>query len=247
MSVRLYNHHIRQSPYLLPVLDDPEQGLAKIGLLRSTSDNLYTTSQSVASELNSSIKVQELRKPDVKPTVENPKSDPVVVKTDSSTKCKEIAYKWNVGEECLFEDEVGQRQRGCVDWRFRNNNDIPLYIVESIDKSVRITVGEEKLYPLALSESNSDPLTGEANAIVEETNNQEEFNSLDNSSPSEDDVETGFSIGQAVIAWMEEDRSWKFGVIHNTTPANIFIVKLDSGEFAGVPPSHLKVINFSTL
>ena len=219
MSVRLYNHHIRQSPYLLPVLDDPEQGLAKIGLLGSSSDNLNTTSQSVASELNSS----------------------------SSTKCKEIAYKWNVGEECLFEDEVGQRQRGCVDWRFRNNNDIPLYIVESIDKLVRITVGEEKLSPLALSESNSDPLSGEANAIVEETNNQEEFNSLDNSSPSEDDVETGFSIGQAVIAWMEEDRSWKSGVIHNTTPANIFIVKLDSGEFAGVPPSHLKVINFSTL
>ena len=51
VSVRLYNHHIRQSPLLLPVLGDPDQDLAKLGLLAS-SDNLHTTSQNVASVLS---------------------------------------------------------------------------------------------------------------------------------------------------------------------------------------------------
>ena len=51
VSIRLYNHHIRQSPLLLPVLGDLDQGLAKLGLLAS-SDNLHTTNQNVASDLS---------------------------------------------------------------------------------------------------------------------------------------------------------------------------------------------------
>ena len=151
------------------------------------------------------------------------------------TKSKESAFKWTEGEGCHFEDKVDKKYRGCVLWRFRNNQGIPLYVVESLDKTVRITVGEEKL-----SELDSEPCMREANATVEENDDQEVSRSPGASEP-EEDAETGFDIGQSVVAWMDEDRSWKSGVIFNWQHiGNIFIIKLDSGGFAGVSPSHLK-------
>ena len=177
------------------------------------------------------IRVQELRKPSEKPEPDQITNDNIL----EETKCKEAAFKWTEGEGCRFEDKVGKQYRGCVVWRFRNNQGFPLYVVESLDKTVRITVGEEKL-----SELDSEPCMREANATVEETNDQEVSRSPVASEP-EEDAETGFDIGQSVVAWMDEDRSWKSGVILNWKHlGNIFIIKLDSGGFAGVSPSHLK-------
>ena len=64
VSVRLYNHHISQSPILLPVLDDPAQCLAKLGLVVLNSVKINTPIQSVISEQGSSIKVKGFSKSD---------------------------------------------------------------------------------------------------------------------------------------------------------------------------------------
>lgn len=65
VSVKLYNHHIRQSPVLVPVLDDPDQSLAKLGLALSSADNPDSSVLSAASELDTSeSREYEVRKHD---------------------------------------------------------------------------------------------------------------------------------------------------------------------------------------
>ena len=160
VAVRLYNHHIRQSPLLVPVFVDPDQGLAKLGLTVSSSDNPDSSIQSVTSELDTSLRVPSLRKPneiqESETTALKPVSNPQKSEEKVVNDIKEIPpFKWDEQVTCLFEHKDGKKYVGHIDWRFRNNNGIPLYVVESVDKTVRATVGEEKLTPLSESPETS--------------------------------------------------------------------------------------------
>ena len=60
-------------------------------------------------------------------------------------------FKWEKKAKCLFEHKDGTKYSGHIELRFRNSNSIPVYVVESVDKTTRVTVGEEKLAPLSES------------------------------------------------------------------------------------------------
>ena len=249
VSVRLYNHHIRQSPVLIPVLNDPVYGLAKLGLTMSGADNPDSSFLSAASELDISVKA--LRRPTELNASETPEQKP-----DSNLKksekihvkdMEEISFKWNEKAKCLFEHKDGKKYFGQIAWRFRNNSGIPLYIVESVNNDIKVkaTVGEEKLSPPSKSletqprEATSPKIADVTADKVKEVPSSTEKPALSPVSSVIDDISpTEFIIGQAVVAWHEE--SWKPGMIHSVPSASLCIVKLAAGGFAGVSPNLLK-------
>ena len=218
VSVRLYNHHIRQSPLLVPVLNDPVHGLAKLGLTMSGADNPDSSFLSAASELDSSVKA--LRRPtelqasvtsEQKPSSNLQKSEKINVKD-----MEEIPFKWNEKAKCLFEHKDGKKYIGQIAWRFRNNSGIPLYIVESVNNDIKVkaTVGEEKLSPPSKSpETQPREATSPKFADVTADRVKEVLSSPEKNASSPvpaviDDISpTEFIVGQSVVAWHEE--SWR--------------------------------------
>ena len=76
VSVRLYNHHIRQSPLLVPVFVDPDLSLTQLGFTVASSDNSDCSIQSATSELDTSLRVQSLRRTNEGQESETPAQKP---------------------------------------------------------------------------------------------------------------------------------------------------------------------------
>jgi len=274
VSVKLYNHHIRQSPLLVPVFVDPDQGLAKLGITVSSSKNPDSSIQSVTSELDTSLRVPSLRRPNEIQESESTALKPVsTLQKSEEMVAKDVKvlppFKWDENVNCHFEHKDGKKYVGHIDWRFRNNNGIPLYVVESVDKTIRVTVGEEKLTPLSESpETSSAEVTDDKPEVKDEPKRLEDPVSPRLSMVAKPHVDkpevkevpkcSADSVSSAVtsasvtenVATIEFAigqsvvallaKSWVQAVIHSIPSASLYIVKLAGGGFHGVPPTHLK-------
>ena len=218
VSTKLYDHHVLNSPVILPVMEDPEKHLAEIGILMSEKSANYSPAEVLKGEARQSA---------------------ISVKVDKSTQFEEITLETDHGQDNEFnkgpnaENEVELPETSLLDdMEDVDETELGACVeVETDPVSIDLTDGDTYMDDQDLKEIAD--IQG-ATAIFNEINGLNQSRDLNKSAENFD-----FALQQKVMI-LEEDNVWKKGIIENYIKTdNIYIVKTEAG-YAGVAPGFIK-------
>ena len=218
VSTKLYDHHVLNSPVILPVMEDPEKHLAEIGIIMSEKSVNYSPAEVLKEEARQSA---------------------ISVKVDKSTQFEEITLETDHGQDNEFnkgpnaENEVELPETSLLDdMEDVDETELGACVeVETDPVSIDLTDGDTYMDDQDLKEIAD--IQG-ATAIFNEINGLNQSRDLNKSAENFD-----FALQQKVMI-LEEDNVWKKGIIENYIKTdNIYIVKTEAG-YAGVAPGFIK-------